>query len=99
MGKAATAAVRHPFKSGRPVMKKLKLELDDLQVVSFVADNRAGGKGTVRGQSGGGSVYYCTTNQNTWAESCQQGTGCEDSINICGSHLCPLTGAPSAPDC
>ena len=95
-------------------MKKLRLDLDELQVDSFVADRSVARRGTVQGQTGntncpwttdtrdtyaGCSAYYCTTSQNTFAASCQYGTGCQDSVIVCNSDYCPYTPAPSAPDC
>jgi hypothetical protein len=96
----------HPF-IPEARMKKLKLALDDLKVDSFVSVRSAPGRGTVRGQSWSTDqrdTYAqcsvgCQTGQNTWAESCQYGTGCQDSIFVCDSDYCPLTGAPSAPNC
>lgn len=73
-------------------MKKLKLDLDDLKVESFIADrDGADERGTVRGRSG--------THENTWVESCHDGLGCEDSIMVCGSSRCPLTEPPSGSLC
>jgi hypothetical protein len=94
-------------------MKKLKLDLDELAVESFVADRQRRFRGTVQGRTGDTNCPWttdtrdtyaqcsvgCNTGQNTWAESCQYGTGCQDSIIVCNSDYCPLTGAPSAPDC
>lgn len=96
-------------------MKKLKLDLDGLKVDSFAPGrDAAGGRGTVQARTGdtncpwttdqrdtyeGCSVYYCETYQNTWAGSCQYGTGCQDSIIVCGSHYCPLQPAPSGSYC
>jgi predicted CxxxxCH...CXXCH cytochrome family protein len=61
-------------------MKKLQLDLDQVQVVSFSVETKRGGKGTVNGFS------YNTSNGYTamWGEACGSGESC----NSCHPHIC-----------
>ena len=68
-------------------MKRLKLEMDALEVESFATDERMPQRGTVRGADSDPwgcsslNVTYC--NDDTCAQTCPQGTVCVPS-ECCG---------------
>lgn len=77
-------------------MKKLRLSVDDLEVVSFEATPAGSEGGTVRGHD---SIQYCPTGLSYCGENqCNTETGacspsvcqhtCDAAVNTCG-YTCP----------
>jgi hypothetical protein len=71
------------------MVKKLKLEVEDLAVTSFAAEEERGGTGTVDGMQSG---WACPTN----LRPCTQAEGCYPSLYCTQDGPQQLT---CAPDC
>lgn len=86
-------------------MKKLRLNLDELQVSSFVAGEAATGSGTVQANITGLCSARCDTENTCGANTCGQNTcngahyTCALSCTDCGTYYCATGGSCDAGTC
>jgi hypothetical protein len=75
-------------------MRKIRLDLDELQVDSFTTAEQPGGAGTVRGYVSVqcGSDYTCN-----YEDTCAGVVTCARSCGNCGTYYC-ASGDPSCTD-
>jgi hypothetical protein len=74
-------------------MKKLKLDLDSLDVQSFASASTAGGRGTVRGNDV--TSLDCGGPNTVIAHYCSPGSSpmdCADSADTCDDRCAVVTG-------
>jgi hypothetical protein len=69
-------------------MRKLKLDVEALEVQSFATRSRSDGEGTVLGRSGWAGCFTFVAECPTGPSDCR----CLPSIDVCGSPDCPSNG-------
>lgn len=76
-------------------MRKIKLNLEELDVESFEPDEARGGRGTVRGAQVT-AYYQLCYDTDTWQMSCTCEPTCNaDTCYNCPTPACPTPACPS----
>lgn len=69
-------------------MKKLKLDMDALQVDTFTTADSGTGRGTVRGHV---TLLHCSTQCDTEGNTCDGGHTCNAEFSCNGEYSCALS--------